>query len=354
MPVLDPERLIDNRTRAIRAYHVECGAGRAELDLSGGIDSAVMACLLVTALGRENVTLAHTRIATDGAATARAAALAAALDCRLAVGTFDAVFDRTVAEVTASLVAAGYDGAEIAGRVASDPTILGSIRSTLRAPLGRAYNRMTGGGVRHGTGNECEDRFLRYYQKGGDGEVDTNPLAMLSKTEVYQLAFALGRRLGPAVECALRPVLEVVPSADLWGVGEAGQTDEAELAAWLGAPFGYGRIDPDTGAIVSIGSIERVARFLDCAFEIPGAAGGKVTTTGEAYLFGAAEPDRDCVLEAARRSGCFGAANDGDVLLLLLAARRAERVTRHKRNLIPTLGSRAELVRDGILTNTLP
>lgn len=354
MPVLDPERLIDNRTRAIRDYHKVCGIWRAELDLSGGIDSAVMACLLVTTLGRDNVTLAHTRIATDGAATARAKALAAALDCRLAVGTFDEVFERAVAEVSASLVAAGYDGAEIAGRAMADPTIFGSIRSTLRAPLGRAYNRLTGGGIRHGTGNECEDRFLRYYQKGGDGEVDTNPLAMLSKTEVYQLAFGLGRRLGPAVECALRPAIEVAPSADLWGVGEAGQTDEAELRAWLGAPFGYGRIDPDTGAIAGVGSIERVARFLDCALDFPGAVGGLLTTTGEAYLFGDAEPDRERLLSAARRSGCFGGGEEGDVLVLLLAARRAERATRHKRNLIPTLGSRAELVRDGILTNTLP
>ena len=40
---------------------------------------------------------------------------------------------------------------------------------------------MTGNGLRHGTGNECEDRWLRFYQKGGDGEVDSNPIAMLSK-----------------------------------------------------------------------------------------------------------------------------------------------------------------------------
>ena len=87
-----------------------------------------------------------------------------------------------------ALTAAGYDGAELDTRVAKDPTILGSIRSCIRAPIGRGFNRMTGGGIRHGTGNECEDRFLRFYQKGGDGEVDTNPIAMLSKGEVYQVA----------------------------------------------------------------------------------------------------------------------------------------------------------------------
>ena len=68
-----------------------------------------------------------------------------------------------------------------------------------------------GGGIRHGTGNECEDRFLRFYQKGGDGEVDTNPIAMLSKGEVFQLARGLG---------VPQRVLQALPSPDLWGVGE--------------------------------------------------------------------------------------------------------------------------------------
>lgn len=339
MPVIDVSRLIDNRTQALSGYHRSCGIERAELDLSGGVDSAVLATLLVSALGPRQVTLAHTCIATDPAATARAASLAAALGCPLAVGRFDEVFALALAELTRSLVAAGYDAGEIARRTASDPTILGSIRSTLRAPLGRAFNRLTGGGLRHGTGNECEDRFLRYYQKGGDGEVDTNPLAMLSKTEVYQLAFALGRRLGPAVAAALRPVIAVEPSADLWGCGEARHTDEAELRGWLGVPFSYGRIDPVSGAIVRVGTIERVSRFADGA---------------EALLFGAAEPDAGALRAAARHSRCFDGFDDTEMLALLRAARRAERATRHKRTLAPTLGSRRELVERGILDNRLP
>ena len=185
MPVLKPADLISNRVKALMDFHTETGVSRAELDLSGGIDSAVMACLLVEALRAENVTLVHTIIGTDPKATRRARDIAAALKCRLIVGDFTNIFDLVVEEMEKSMCEAGYNMDEIRNRCIADPTIAGSIRSTLRAPLGRGYNRVTGGGIRHGTGNECEDRFLRFYQKGGDGEVDTNPIAMLSKGEIF-------------------------------------------------------------------------------------------------------------------------------------------------------------------------
>ena len=51
MPVSDVSALIQNRVQTLRSYHQDTGLERAELDLSGGIDSAVMAGLLVLALG---------------------------------------------------------------------------------------------------------------------------------------------------------------------------------------------------------------------------------------------------------------------------------------------------------------
>jgi NH3-dependent NAD+ synthetase len=116
-----------------------------------------------------------------------------------------------------AMVEAGYDRKEIQDRMKGDPTIMGSIRSTLRAPWGRAANRLSGGGIRHGTGNEDEDRVLRFYQKGGDGEVDSNPISMLSKGEVFQLGIALG---------VPRSILSARPSPDLWGVGEEHNDEE--------------------------------------------------------------------------------------------------------------------------------
>jgi len=347
MPVLKPEALAVNRVDAIKAFHKKVGVPKAELDLSGGIDSAVMACLLKMALGPENVILVHSRFSTNGEQTARAVALAEALEIPLVNGDFSRVFGQVMSILLDGMQEAGLDMAAVSERCKADPTIEGSIRSCLRAPIGRAANRLFGGGIRHGTGNECEDRWLRFYQKGGDGEVDTNPLAMLSKTEVYQLAFVLGELFGGRVQPILKATIDATPSPDLWDVGD-GHSDEAELKAWLGVPFTYGRIDSDTGAVTSIGTIERVSRFL----ELPYRKGIIGDTRIEPYLFGDyKEPDWVHLERRAVSCGLFQGVPEAEALLH--AARRAERETRHKANPnIPTLGTREALVDGGILTIT--
>jgi len=66
-----------------------------------------------------------------------------------------------------------------------------------------------------GTGNLAE-RTIGYFTKWGDGACDFNPLAMLSKQEVYTLA-----RYLEVPNC----IIDKKPSAGLW----EGQTDEAEI-----------------------------------------------------------------------------------------------------------------------------
>ena len=66
-----------------------------------------------------------------------------------------------------------------------------------------------------GTGNLAE-RTVGYFTKWGDGACDLNPLAMLTKQEVYTLA-----RYLEIPEC----IINKKPSAGLWD----GQTDEDEL-----------------------------------------------------------------------------------------------------------------------------
>ena len=66
-----------------------------------------------------------------------------------------------------------------------------------------------------GTGNLAE-RTVGYFTKWGDGACDLNPLAMLTKQEVYTLA-----RYLEVPNC----IIEKKPSAGLW----EGQTDEDEL-----------------------------------------------------------------------------------------------------------------------------
>ncbi len=368
MPVINARELVRNRVDAIQEYHKNTGISRAELDVSGGIDSAVMAALLVLALGAENCTFVHTSINTNPTQTDRAKRLIQGLGAKLAVLDVTEEYTILVGKIQASLLAAGYDIFAIEQRLAKDPTILGSIRSTLRAPMGRAFNRITGGGIRHGTGNECEDRFLRFYQKGGDGEVDTNPIAMLSKAEVYQLGYELAT--GPYFGCyemcpgngtaykhlATDPMLETIqaiPSADLWGVGDK-HNDESEIANWLGVNFTYGRLDVTTGKVVNVGTIERVSRFLDAPIQ----NWDVDLYTYQAMVFGdikdlSDEDFADIAIEANVLDAFNGSGLGlGEIEALLRGARKAERQTWHKHNPnIPTLGSRADLVKVGILSD---
>lgn len=341
MPVLDPSALLDDRVEALRAYHRTTGIERAELDVSGGIDSAVMAGLLAVALGTERVTFVYSAIHSGGATRARAQALLDALGGTLIVHDLTGVYDAMVADMLANLEAAGVDMEAVRARMAEDGRVLGSIRSCMRAPLGRGYLRLMGPGIRHGTGNECEDRWLRFYQKGGDGEVDTNPIAMLSKGEVFQLALALGERLDARE--AYRSIVTAAPTPELWGADHP-HTDEDEIAGYLGleghGETFYGYVDPDTGAYARVGLIERVARFAD--------------TPAGAGLF-EAEVDEEALAVSASQAPAFAGLDAQLVPSLLQAARRAERSSRHKANPnCPTLGERGALLAAGILTDALP
>jgi NAD+ synthetase len=324
MPVVDTAALIEERVKALVDYHQQAGITRAEIDVSGGVDSAVMLALLARALGPARVTAVFIGIHSGDDFLRRA--IEAADATGVALVQFDAtdLFESLHEGMLEALVAAGYSLEDIHARMHSDPAVNGSIRSCLRAPIGRGFNRLSGGGVRHGTGNECEDRFLRFYQKGGDGEVDTNPIGMLSKGEVFQLARALD---------VPRSIRAATPSPDLHGIGEA-HNDEDELRERHGVHWTYSKIDPETGDYCYVGSIERMSRFLD----------------GHGELFGPAEPDWQALADQACRGLFRPLAGTGSALELLQSARTIERQTRHKQNAsCPMLGARGALVRDGIL-----
>ncbi len=339
MPVVHVEELIRERTEALRAFHRACRTDRAQLDVSGGVDSAVLLGLLARALGPDRIVAVYSAIDSDPRCGARAVEAADAFGVALVDLDLSAPFHAMVDGLTTAMGAAGHDVSAIQARCKADPTIHGSFRSCLRAPVGRFANRLFGGGIRHGTGNECEDRWLRFYQKGGDGEVDTNPIAMLSKGEVFQLARGLG---------VPRSILTARPTPDLWGAGEV-HNDEDEIAAYLGLTgvagqrlAFYSYVDPDTGEYVNVGLIERVCRFAD------GSEGGA--------LFDPALTD-EALAALARRAveSTFAGVDEATTLAVLAAARWADAATRHKYNpAIPTLGSRADLLDAGILDEALP
>jgi NH3-dependent NAD+ synthetase len=330
MPVLDVDALIDERVRAIAHYHQATGITRAELDVSGGVDSACLLALLARAVGAENVTAVYIGIHSGEEFRQRAIEVADAAGVALVDVDATEVFDRLHGDMLAALGAAGFDLGDVNARRQADASVDGSIRSCLRAPIGRGLNRLTGGGIRHGTGNECEDRFVRFYQKGGDGEVDTNPLAMLAKGEIFQI----GRGLGVP-----RSILAAVPSPDLHGIGEA-HNDEDELREMTGVHWTYSKVDVDSGAYTYVGTIERMARFLD----------------GTPEVVADVDPDWQALTTRALASTFPEAQFEADAVLAhLKSARHLEASTRHKWNPnCPTLGSREILLEAGLLSDDLP
>lgn len=344
MPVVNAEALIENRVAAIREYHERFGIERAELDVSGGLDSAVMLGLLAKALGPDKVTAVYSSISSSLESLMRAREAAKTFGVSLVEVDLSDLYTSLVNTMLDSLTLAGFDMEQIDYLIENDPTVLGSLRSCLRAPIGRGYNRLTDGGVRHGTGNECEDRIVRFFQKGGDGEVDTNPIAMLTKGEVYQLALALG---------VPRTIITAKPTPDLWASGE-NHNDEDEYSDWLGytPPKGmawYSYTNPDTGEYVNVGLIERTARFVDLPLDAD-----PFNLIVEDTLFDD-NLSHTLVFEQAKSCGIFPDMTDDQIDGLLRAMKRAERITRHKYNPnCPTLGNREDFIAAGILTNTLP
>ncbi len=352
MPVSNLQALVANRVAAIREYHKDICIPRAQLDVSGGIDSAVMLGLLSRALGPENITAVYSAINSSAESSTRAREVAKTFGVSLCVVAATGAYNVLLGSAEEALRAAGYDMAEIRERVAADATIEGSLRSTLRAPLGRFMNRLTGGGIRHGTGNECEDRWLRFYQKGGDGEVDCNPMAMLSKGEVFQL--------GRALEVP-RSILTAIPTPDLWGTGEA-HNDEDELSRLTGLDWTYSKVDPDTGDYTFVGTIERMSRFLDSyadgiLFTIDEWTGDTVTLGGGIFENQTDHLTVDWSKLVKRAEPYFPNFECEQIVAFLKSTEAVEKATRHKWNPnCPTLckDGRLGFVNAHILTNELP
>ena len=256
MPVLNPEAVISALVDGLRDHMKEACVDHLTVAVSGGVDSALSLCLAARAAGPGNVVAVYIDI--DSSADSRRRARLVAEVCGVTLIEVSATkeFSRMAMMLRHDIGSfTDQDNAMTEAREQVDLTILGSLRSTFRTPIIDYMNRVCGkgAGLIVGTGNECEDRVFRYYNKRGDGAVDCNPAANLSKGEVRQVALAIGVPL---------EVVLATPTADLWGCGDT-QSDEVELTQSSGGlSWTYSTID-ESGNYTGLGTIELISRLDD-------------------------------------------------------------------------------------------
>ncbi len=183
----------------LRAHALSGGSTGVVVGLSGGVDSALTARLARDALGAEHVLGVlepDARFPPELLAETEEYARALGIEYRtVPIAAVERAFHELLPEIR-------------------DVVTLGNFAARVRMTISYAIARERGRLV-VGTGNKSE-LLLGYFTKHGDGGVDLLPIGDLYKTEVYELAAALGL---PAA------VRERAPTAGLW----EGQTDEGEL-----------------------------------------------------------------------------------------------------------------------------
>jgi NAD+ synthase len=190
----------------IRGQLRQAGFERAVLGLSGGIDSALVAYLVAESIGAERLLCVSMpyRTSSDASRT-DAAAVVADLGC--AAETVD--------------ISPMVDGF-FASQPDATPLRRGNFMARQRMAV--LYDRsVTWRGLVVGTGNKTEG-LIGYTTLFGDSACAFNPIGDLYKSQVRQLAAAIG---------VPEAIIRKAPSADLW----PGQTDESE------AGFSYPVLD---------------------------------------------------------------------------------------------------------------
>lgn len=190
----------------IRSEIQRAGFSRAVISLSGGVDSALSCYLTAEALGAENVMAVRLPYKTSSPDS-----------LEHAQAVIDALGVQSITIPITDMVE------PLLRRIPEDNQVRrGNIMA--RARMIVVYDQSEAfDGLVVGTGNKTEI-LLGYTTLYGDSACALNPLGDLYKTQVRQLAGALGV---PA------EILRKPPSADLW----VGQTDEDELG------FTYADVD---------------------------------------------------------------------------------------------------------------
>lgn len=190
----------------IKSEITRVGYSRAVIGLSGGIDSALSFALAVQALGKENVLAVRMPYKASSSDSLEHA--------EMLIEQFETPSETV--EIT-GMVEPLFDMDSGISKQRKG-NIMARQRMIVLYDRSEAFK-----GLVVGTSNKTEI-LLGYSTLWGDMAAALNPIGDLYKTQVRQLARALGI---PAV------IIEKAPSADLW----AGQTDEGELG------FTYEQVD---------------------------------------------------------------------------------------------------------------
>jgi NAD+ synthase len=195
------ETKIDSLVAWLRRRADEAGALGAVVGISGGVDSAVVGALCLRAFPQTTLGVLMP-LHSDPRDHNDAVEVCGALALPYTTVVLDHVYDTLVAALRAS------------GHYGEHHLALANVRPRLRMTtlyyFANSMNRLVAG-----TGNRSE-AYIGYFTKYGDGGVDLLPIGGLVKSEVRDLAAALG---------VPRAIVERTPSAGLW----PGQTDEGEI-----------------------------------------------------------------------------------------------------------------------------
>ena len=196
-------------TEFIRAQLRQAGFERALLGLSGGIDSALVAYLVAEAIGPEQLLAVLMPYRTSSPASRGG---------RRGGRALGSAAPATLVDISAMVDA--YFEAD--GRADATPLRRGNFMARTRMMVLYDHS-VTWDGLVVGTGNKTET-LIGYTTLWGDSASAFNPIGDLYKSQIRQLAVALG---------VPEAIVRKAPSADLW----PGQTDEAEVG------FSYAEVD---------------------------------------------------------------------------------------------------------------
>jgi NAD+ synthase len=253
----------------------QAGFERGVVGLSGGIDSALVAYLVAEAIGPERLDAVMMPYRSSSPASqGDAETVIADLKCSSELVEITPMVDGFFGT---------EEGAGAAGEEGRSASALRRGNFAARMRMAVLYDRsVTFGGLVVGTGNKTES-LIGYTTLFGDSACAFNPIGDLYKSQVRQLAVAVG---------VPDAIVRKAPSADLW----PGQTDEIE------GGFSYPELDRllfwridkrrSLDEMVAMGfdgaTVERVDRLVAGAEfkrQVPPIAKLGPRTTGVDYLY---------------------------------------------------------------------